>query len=705
LLLCGRVVRDCDSGSARSRFLVLLLAALIPVSAARAEPLDAELGPARSAGISPDGSRVFLRPILDVTKESLPLGPLVSVPIEGGVAANLTPPGSTGKLPRVFHVVPDGSRALIEVLSPESPPSQPGNLDVWEFYSVPPEGGEFTKLDHPLGGKRIVRYRATPDGERIVYGQWSSGLGLFVTPIEGGAPIRLDVPDLGSPAYRRISISPDGSLAASVMFTLSDEEGDFNPISLFTTPLTGGPATILHELQEFGELHDLDPDEWSPSNLAFTPDGRRVVYRLTTLLYSAAVNGAPPVELAGYASGFVVTPDSSKVVYVGPRDGESGSGQSELYVVPAHGGPSLRVSHPEASGSVGRWALTSDGARVVFEQKTASGRALFSSSVQEGAPTRLSPRDATSPISLWALTPDGARVFFVQDVGAGPALFLVSVQGGDPAQLDDHGASGIVFSPNGEHLVYSTVRDGLPVLVGATVEGRHVTQLCESCAGPRWTHDGTRVVFGVEAGGKVLELRSVPIEGGIATTLTRPLGPNERISLSSIGPDSRHLVFSILRKTWAPLGPGCVLRRGGLALCPPAAPGLPGWFGRLPNWDVPILHSARLPPLVRIDVEPRHAENRVRLEGRGWISAAILGSDDVDVADVELGTLAFGPDAARPDRKVKRDDVDGDGFTDLVTRYRRDETGLAPGDARACLSGSHDGFDFESCDDLSAPGS
>lgn len=47
------------------------------------------------------------------------------------------------------------------------------------------------------------------------------------------------------------------------------------------------------------------------------------------------------------------------------------------------------------------------------------------------------------------------------------------------------------------------------------------------------------------------------------------------------------------------------------------------------------------------------------------------------------------------------EDVDGDGFTDLVTHYDAPATGLEPGDTEACLTGSlADGTAFEGCDEV-----
>jgi len=101
---------------------------------------------------------------------------------------------------------------------------------------------------------------------------------------------------------------------------------------------------------------------------------------------------------------------------------------------------------------------------------------------------------------------------------------------------------------------------------------------------------------------------------------------------------------------------------------------------------------------VAIDVRPGSPRNRVNPFARGVVAVALLGSEEFDVTQVDVGTLGFGPNAA-PALHPRWEDVNEDGYTDLVTHHRIPKTGIAPGDQEACLAGQTlDGTPLAGCD-------
>ena len=110
--------------------------------------------------------------------------------------------------------------------------------------------------------------------------------------------------------------------------------------------------------------------------------------------------------------------------------------------------------------------------------------------------------------------------------------------------------------------------------------------------------------------------------------------------------------------------------------------------------------SERVRSDVQIDIEPSRADNLINLTGQVPISVAVLGSDSVPTSELVIESLAFGPAGARPrGNRVMWLDVNRDQFQDAIVSFDSSETGLAPSDTQACLTGEIEGDDaFRACD-------
>jgi hypothetical protein len=103
---------------------------------------------------------------------------------------------------------------------------------------------------------------------------------------------------------------------------------------------------------------------------------------------------------------------------------------------------------------------------------------------------------------------------------------------------------------------------------------------------------------------------------------------------------------------------------------------------------------------VGIHVASGGATGDLHASESGIVSVALLGSERLDAAEVDVGTLAFGAGAAAPIHAAGGHlrDTNGDGHTDLVSHYRVGDASIGVGSSEACLHGETlEGRRFQGC--------
>jgi hypothetical protein len=133
-------------------------------------------------------------------------------------------------------------------------------------------------------------------------------------------------------------------------------------------------------------------------------------------------------------------------------------------------------------------------------------------------------------------------------------------------------------------------------------------------------------------------------------------------------------------------------------------PPMTRFFGEETTW-----RSALADAWLEIDIRPGVDANPIQPSTRGVVAVVIFSSALFDVADLDPDSLGFGPHGAPPihdlgEGRVRARhirDRNGDGLLDLVCHFRAAQTGIAAGDARACVRGAtRMGIPFEACDRL-----
>jgi Tol biopolymer transport system component len=537
-----------------------------------AAPADGSGSPVQLSNHAADVGAVLFCP--DGTRLVYAANGLYSVPVDGSQAPVLLSTRSV----RSFAVTPDASRVVFDTL-----------LDI---YSTRLDGsGLEAHLAHLLDYEiQPLEYAISLDSGTVVFRGKATRQAedVFAVPVDGGAPLlQLDPPLPAGSDVAGFELAPASS---TVVYRAQQDSPTL--YELYAVPLTGGVTTKL------------STSSASVTALRIAPDGTRVVY-LADRLFCVPLAGGTPLELSnqGAQAGFVITPDSTRVVYQkalpqlrsAALDGSSDlllsnsalqfrlsadgaravftSGQpTHIDSVPTLGGPLVPLD-PATNRSVELFEIDPVSGRVAFTKFGADpvDRELWGAPVDgSAAAVRLSPGAG----SVQSFRTRGGRAFFTGDFQADSIerldeLYRIPLDGAQaPERVNDDfppesvargQVSAHVVSPQGDRVLYSADQehDGEVATYSVPIDGGRAVKLADT--GPNLgigpvavTPDGRfAILYGSDgAGGH--EVFRAPVDGGeppLALTSTGRT-PDDVQSLVLLTPAGESILYLASHRVW-----------------------------------------------------------------------------------------------------------------------------------------------------------
>jgi TolB protein len=251
-----------------------------------------------------------------------------------------------------------------------------------------------------------------------------------------------------------------------------------------------------------------------PSAVAWSPDGRELVYSMQGTLWRQAVGDTEAVQLTdgpGYDFQPDWSPDGARIAFA-----RWAGDTIELQVVDLASGAITPLTDNGAVNLEPRWSP--DGKRLAFVSSTYNGRwHLFVVPAAGGAPQRLTEDHDSGPrryYSRWdhylspTWSPDGRDLLLVSNRGhyhgSGGLWRMVADSGGWSAMREVHyeetnWKARPDWSPDGHRIVYSSYlgRQSNQLWL-VTPEGGDPIQLTYGdfdATAPRWSPDGSRIAY------------------------------------------------------------------------------------------------------------------------------------------------------------------------------------------------------------------
>jgi serine/threonine protein kinase/Tol biopolymer transport system component len=425
-----------------------------------------------------------------------------------------------------------------------------------------PVEATFTRLTDQEGSEMFPSL--APDGNTFLYARLTApeNLDIYSQRIGGSNPTNLTA---DSPVNdTQPAFSPDGRTIAF----RSEREGG----GVF---LMGATGESVRRLTDFGY------------NPAWSPDGRRILVategvsdpqsrKTKSQVWRVEVaTGARRLLVPGDAVQPSWSPHGSRIAYWGIP---TGSAERALWTIPAAGGTPVAVTRDEYFNWSPAWSP--DGKYLYFASNRGGSMNLWRTPIEEASGRTLgAPEPITAP-SEWSglisLSRDGKRIIYSTNENRSNlerfTLEPVSLAAGKPHPVTQgsRGVNSCDVSPDGQWLAFYTATPQEDLFLVRT-DGSGMRQLTDDPfrdRHPRWSPDGSRLVFQSDRSGRY-ELWSLRKDGSGLEPVTRTTGSPLAYPIWS--PDGRRLALAVATRGTALLDLSLPLEKRKPELLPPIA--------------------------------------------------------------------------------------------------------------------------------------
>jgi Tol biopolymer transport system component len=355
-------------------------------------------------------------------------------------------------------------------------------------------------------------------------------------------------------------------------------------------------------------------------------------------------------------------------------------GNNEIYVMNADGTSQTRLTINPANDYGPMWSP--DGKKIAFSSNRENPNFdVYVMNTDGSGLVRLTNNPAQDSNPSWSC--EGTKIVFLTNRDGNNEGYVMDADGTGPANLSNHPADDnpTGWSPDCAKIAFNSNRDGNPeIYVMNAADGSGQTNLTNNPAhdtGAEWSPDSSKIAFySFRDAGSTSEIYTMNADGSGVVRLTYN---SDNDADPAWSPDGTKIAYANYSKVEiyvmnAADGSGQINLTNHPAL------------DYDPDWQP-------LPIFVGIDIKPGSDPNCFNNDDKGVIPVAILGSatfnaTEIDASSMELEGLTVKAVGKSNKLLSHVEDVNADGFLDLVIQIEDSDGVFSRGSGMATLTGN-----------------